>query len=53
VIPAKAVAKISTRLVAYQKPAEAIEQIRAAVNAACPKGVTVEFKVIHQAEPSL
>jgi acetylornithine deacetylase/succinyl-diaminopimelate desuccinylase-like protein len=53
VIPAKAVAKISTRLVAYQKPEEAIEQIRAAVNAACPKGVSVEFKVIHQAEPSL
>jgi len=53
VIPARAVAKISTRLVAYQTPAEAIEQIRAAVNAACPKGVTVEFKVIHQAEPSL
>ena len=53
VIPARAVAKISTRLVAYQKPEEAIEQIRAAVNAACPKGVTVEFKVIHQAEPSL
>jgi len=53
VIPAKAVAKISTRLVAYQTPKEAIEQIRAAVAAACPKGVTAEFKVIHQAEPSL
>jgi len=53
VIPAKAVAKISTRLVAYQKPEEAIEQIRAAIAAACPKGVTAEFKLIHQAEPSL
>jgi acetylornithine deacetylase/succinyl-diaminopimelate desuccinylase-like protein len=53
VIPARAVAKISTRLVAYQEPKEAVEQIRAAVAAACPKGVTAEFKVIHQAEPSL
>ncbi|MGD0617146.1 MAG: M20/M25/M40 family metallo-hydrolase, partial [Bryobacteraceae bacterium] len=53
VIPARAVAKISTRLVAYQEPEEAIEQIRAAIAAACPKGVTAEFKLIHQAEPSL
>ncbi len=53
VIPARAVAKISTRLVADQGPAEATEQIRAAVKAACPKGVTAEFKPIHSAPPSL
>ncbi len=53
VIPARAVAKISTRLVADQNPAEATEQIRAAVKAACPKGVTAEFKPIHSAPPSL
>ncbi len=31
VIPARAVAKISTRLVADQRPDEAVEQLRAAV----------------------
>jgi len=53
VIPAKAVAKISTRLVADQRPDEAIAQIRKAVKAACPKGVVAEFKLIHAAPPSL
>ena len=53
VIPAKAVAKVSTRLVADQRADEAIAQITAAVAAACPKGVTAEFKLIHKAEPSL
>jgi acetylornithine deacetylase/succinyl-diaminopimelate desuccinylase-like protein len=53
VIPARAVAKISTRLVADQRPVEALDQIRAAVAAACPKGVTAEFKLIHSAAPSL
>src|SRR5205823_13070243 len=40
VIPARAVAKISTRLVGDQKVAEAVEQTKAAVAAVCPKGVT-------------
>src|SRR5579872_3121378 len=53
VIPARATAKISTRLVADQHPAEAAEQLRAAVKAACPKGVTAELKVLHSGEPSL
>ena len=53
VIPAKAVAKISTRLVADQRLDEAIAQIRKAVKAACPKGVVAEFKLIHAAPPSL
>jgi acetylornithine deacetylase/succinyl-diaminopimelate desuccinylase-like protein len=53
VIPARAVAKISTRLVADQRPAEAIAQIQGAVAAACPKGVTAEFRLIHSAAPSL
>src|SRR5256714_498104 len=47
VIPARALAKISTRLVADQVPAEAESQIQQAVARACPKGVTAEFKVIH------
>ena len=53
VIPAKAVAKVSTRLVADQRPDEAVGQIKKAVAAACPKGVTAEFRLIHSAPPSL
>ena len=53
VIPARAVAKISTRLVADQTVAEATAQMQAAVKAATPRGVTVELKVLHAGEPSL
>jgi acetylornithine deacetylase/succinyl-diaminopimelate desuccinylase-like protein len=53
VIPARAVAKISTRLVADQRVDEAIAQFKAAVTAVCPKGVTAEVKVLHSGEPSL
>ncbi|MCX6620015.1 MAG: dipeptidase [Acidobacteria bacterium] len=53
VIPARAVVKVSSRLVANQKAAEVVEQIKAAVKAATPKGVVAEFKLIHGAEPSL
>lgn len=53
VIPARAVAKISTRLVADQRTAEAAAQLSAAIQAACPRGVTAEFKVLHVGEPSL
>ncbi|MEI9974773.1 MAG: peptidase dimerization domain-containing protein [Ignavibacteriota bacterium] len=53
VIPARAVAKISTRLVADQRVDESIAQFKAAVAAVCPKGVTAEVKVLHSGEPSL
>jgi len=53
VIPARAVAKISTRLVADQRPDEAAEQLKAAIKAVCPRGVTAELKVLHSAWPSL
>jgi acetylornithine deacetylase/succinyl-diaminopimelate desuccinylase-like protein len=53
VIPARALAKISTRLVADQRPEEAVKQIQEAVKAACPRGVTAEFRLIHAAAPSL
>src|SRR5713226_8800089 len=53
VIPARALAKLSVRLVADQRPDEATAQLRKAVAAACPKGVTAEFKPIHSAPPSL
>jgi acetylornithine deacetylase/succinyl-diaminopimelate desuccinylase-like protein len=53
VIPARATAKISTRLVADQRPEEAAEQLKAAVAAVCPKGVKAELKVLHSGAPSL
>ena len=53
VIPARALAKLSMRLVADQRPDEATAQLKKAVAAACPKGVTAEFKPIHSAPPSL
>ncbi len=53
VIPARAVAKVSTRLVADQRADEAVEQVKKAVAQACPRGVTAEFKLIHSAAPSL
>jgi acetylornithine deacetylase/succinyl-diaminopimelate desuccinylase-like protein len=53
VIPARATAKISMRLVADQRPDEAFEQFKSAVAKACPAGVTAEVKQIHGAPPSL
>ena len=44
VIPARALAKLSARLVADQLPGEATAQIQEAVRRACPKGVTAEFR---------
>src|SRR5215469_12923534 len=53
VIPARALAKISMRLVADQRPDEAADQLREAVKAARPRGVTAELKVLHTGAPSL
>src|SRR5205807_6256989 len=47
VIPARAVAKISARLVADQVPQEAEAQIQEAVRRACTKGVTAEFRTLY------
>jgi acetylornithine deacetylase/succinyl-diaminopimelate desuccinylase-like protein len=53
VIPARAVAKISLRLVADMEPAEVTRQVQAAVAAAAPPGVKARFETIHSAPPSL
>jgi acetylornithine deacetylase/succinyl-diaminopimelate desuccinylase-like protein len=53
VIPARATAKISMRLVADQRPDEAERQLREAVRKACPRGVAAELKILHSAAPSL
>jgi acetylornithine deacetylase/succinyl-diaminopimelate desuccinylase-like protein len=51
VIPAKAVAKISFRLVPNMKPEKAFAQYKAFVESVCPKGITLEARLIHQGEP--
>ena len=53
VIPARAVAKVSMRLVADQIPDEATQQLQEAVRRVTPRGVTAEFRSIHAAAPSL
>jgi len=53
VIPARATAKISLRLVPHQSPAESFEQFRAAVLALCPAGITLEVRLIHSGDPIL
>ena len=53
VIPARAVAKVSMRLVADQQPEEAVEQLKAAVEQVCPRGVSAEVKILSAAAPSL
>ncbi|MBM3810610.1 MAG: dipeptidase [Acidimicrobiia bacterium] len=53
VIPARALAKLSMRLVPDQSADRAAEQLRSAVAAACPPGVVAEYRVISAAPPSL
>ena len=53
VIPARAVAKISARLVADQRPDEAEAQLVQAIRDACPRGVTASWKTIHKGAPSI
>ncbi len=51
VIPAKAVAKISMRLVPDQVPAEIFAQYKAYVESIVPRGVEVAVRLIHSADP--
>jgi acetylornithine deacetylase/succinyl-diaminopimelate desuccinylase-like protein len=53
VIPAKAVVKVSLRLVPDQRPDEVVELVNAAVKAATPRGCQAEFRYLHGAPPSL
>jgi len=53
VIPARAVAKVSMRLVADQEPDEAVRQMQAAVAAACPRGVRARYEAIHAGGPCM
>jgi len=47
VIPARAVAKVSMRLVPDMTPAESFAQYKAYVESICPKGIVLEVRLIH------
>jgi acetylornithine deacetylase/succinyl-diaminopimelate desuccinylase-like protein len=51
VIPAKAVAKVSMRLVPDMTPAETFAQLQEYVQTIAPKGCTVEVRLIHSGDP--
>lgn len=53
VIPARAVVKVSARLVPDQRPEEVVAQLANAVKQATPRGVTAEFKLSSAAPASL
>jgi acetylornithine deacetylase/succinyl-diaminopimelate desuccinylase-like protein len=51
VIPAKAVAKVSFRLVPGMKPMDIFAKYKAFVEEICPKGITVDVRMIHLGDP--
>ncbi|MGA7884931.1 MAG: dipeptidase [Acidobacteriaceae bacterium] len=53
VIPAKATAKVSMRLVPNMMPDKSFQQYKAYVEKIKPEGVTVDVRLIHSGEPSI
>ena len=51
VIPAKAVAKLSLRLVPDMTPAESFQQYKTYVESICPRGIVIEVRLIHSGDP--
>ena len=51
VIPARAAAKVSMRLVPDMTPADTFAKLQAYVATVTPKGVTVEVRLIHSGDP--
>jgi acetylornithine deacetylase/succinyl-diaminopimelate desuccinylase-like protein len=51
VIPARALAKVSMRLVPEMTPVEAFAQYKAFVESLCPAGITLEVRMIHSGDP--
>jgi acetylornithine deacetylase/succinyl-diaminopimelate desuccinylase-like protein len=51
VIPAKAVAKVSMRLVPDMTPAESFALYRDYVLSICPKGIVLDVRLIHSGDP--
>jgi acetylornithine deacetylase/succinyl-diaminopimelate desuccinylase-like protein len=53
VIPARALAKVSLRLVPDQRPEEVVKQLEGAIAQAAPRGITATFKLLSAAPASL
>jgi len=53
VIPARAVVKVSLRLVPDQQPAEVVELLQSALVKATPPGVTASFKLLSASPASM
>src|SRR5258708_23792151 len=53
VIPAKAVAKVSMRLVPDMTPTESVAKYKAYVESLTPKGIVLEVRLIHSGDPSV
>jgi acetylornithine deacetylase/succinyl-diaminopimelate desuccinylase-like protein len=51
VIPARALAKISMRLVPDQDPAQAFAQYKSFVESICPPGIALDIRLIHSGDP--
>ena len=51
VIPAKAVAKVSMRLVPDMTPVESFTLYKEYVESICPKGIVLEVRLIHSGDP--
>jgi acetylornithine deacetylase/succinyl-diaminopimelate desuccinylase-like protein len=51
VIPARAVAKVSMRLVPDQDPAEVFALYKSFVESLCPPGIQLEVRLIHSGDP--
>jgi acetylornithine deacetylase/succinyl-diaminopimelate desuccinylase-like protein len=51
VIPAKATAKVSMRLVPDMTPAESFAKYKAYVESIAPKGIVLEIRLIHSGDP--
>jgi acetylornithine deacetylase/succinyl-diaminopimelate desuccinylase-like protein len=51
VIPAKAVAKVSMRLVPDMTPTESFAKYKAYVESICPKGIVLQVRLIHAGDP--
>ena len=51
VIPAKATAKVSMRLVPEMTPQETFEQYRTYVESLCPAGISLTVRLIHSGDP--
>jgi len=51
VIPARAVAKVSMRLVPEQTPAASFALFKSYVEAICPAGTTLDVRLIHAGDP--